>query len=160
MSELTSEEYEALDAVLAVVRTAAISPLADFMDGHVEGFLAALAAVDPPLTVVRLAAERERDELRAALDQKIGAALIVAERRRQIEDEGYSSEHDAEHEPDEFAYAAVAYALPPTAYPSRVRYWPWESEAWKPKDRLRDLVRAGALIAAAIDAALRAEERE
>ena len=29
--------------------------------------------------------------------------------------------------------------------------WPWAQDFWKPKDQLRNLVRAGALIAAAID---------
>jgi hypothetical protein len=78
-----------------------------------------------------------------------GAALIAAERRRQIEVEGYDPEHD---EPsDDLARAAVAYALP-YSDETRVAYWPWGVSAFKPKDRLRDLVRAGALIAAAIDA--------
>jgi hypothetical protein len=31
------------------------------------------------------------------------------------------------------------------------RYWPWEDKWWKPKDRRRDLVRAGALIVAEIE---------
>ena len=29
--------------------------------------------------------------------------------------------------------------------------WPWAQDFWKPKDQLRNLVMAGALIAAAID---------
>jgi hypothetical protein len=31
------------------------------------------------------------------------------------------------------------------------QWWPWSFEWWKPKDRIRNLVRAGALIAAEID---------
>lgn len=71
---------------------------------------------------------------------------IKAERRRQVEAEGYSSAHDAEH-PGEMAKAAWCYenhagsdtsATPPEE-------WPWEPDAWKPKDLCRDLVRAGAL---------------
>lgn len=36
-----------------------------------------------------------------------------------------------------------------------IELWPWSREAWKPTgDRVRDLTKAGALIAAAIDAEL------
>jgi len=54
------------------------------------------------------------------------------------------------------AYAAACYAVPETLFLYRVAgdhyivAWPWD--AWfKPKDRLRDLARAGALIAAEMD---------
>lgn len=77
---------------------------------------------------------------------------IAAERRRQIEDEGWTAEHDDEHDNGEMAIAAACYAgdrrkfnmaAPPA--------WPWSTLWWKPKDRRSDLVRAGALIAAEID---------
>ena len=88
---------------------------------------------------------------------RTGAALIAAERRRQIEAEGWTPEHDAEHWDDDLARAAVCYALPSSERPLHredpPRPWPWLRSAWKPcpDDRVRELVKAGALIAAEID---------
>jgi hypothetical protein len=91
--------------------------------------------------------------------------MIAAERTRQITDEGYDSSHDHGHEGDLIA-AAVGYAqaggcgIPTSSYPSWVSDdpddpavdWPWHPSYWKPTgDPVRDLVKAGALIAAAID---------
>lgn len=98
----------------------------------------------------------------------VGIDLIAAERRRQLEQEGYTSEHDdREHTPNEFYNAALAYSysaneqlagkLPNTETPA---LWPFGSEAWKPKSVLRDLVRAGALYMAAIDMLKRRGELE
>lgn len=88
-----------------------------------------------------------------------GSELISAERRRQVEVEGWTPEHDDEHQYGELAIAAAKYAerahersmpfLPP-------RGWPWFSCWWKPSpDPVRNLVKAGALIAAEIDRLLR-----
>jgi len=41
-----------------------------------------------------------------------GTFLIAKERMRQMEKEGWSLEHDSEHERDEMAWAAVCYAAP------------------------------------------------
>lgn len=93
---------------------------------------------------------------------------IAAERRRQIESEGWTPEHDDEHATGELARAAICYikaALADRAdravmdtfqdksgTPFSVfSGWPWDDAWWKPKSRRRDLVRAGALIAAEID---------
>jgi len=81
-----------------------------------------------------------------------GTDDIVAERRRQIEEEVWSAEHDDEHKAGELAKAAAAYAL--FAWSDRTlppQFWPWDASWWKPKNPRRDLVRAGALIAAEID---------
>ncbi|MFJ5984269.1 hypothetical protein [Lentzea sp. NPDC092896] len=101
-----------------------------------------------------------------------GAALIAAERARQIREEGHTPEHDAGHAGEDLAIAACCYALPTTmrkfkrdaplnpyehldpADLARVVpvLWPWTYEAWKPSDdRVRELAKAGALIAAEID---------
>jgi hypothetical protein len=111
-----------------------------------------------------------------------GVALIAAERKRQIEAEGWTPSHDDEwHGDDELAWAAVCYAAPDRVYrkheeqeieggyggePSEVSTtvtfqdpWPWEEE-WDKRqkhDRLRQLVIAGALIAAEIDRLKRQE---
>lgn len=71
-----------------------------------------------------------------------GALDIVAERRRQVEDLGYTAEHDMEHDPMALAQAAAAYL----GYGRS----PWVDPDAR-SDRRRDLVRAGGLIAAAID---------
>jgi hypothetical protein len=86
-------------------------------------------------------------------------AEIAAERKRQIEKEGWSPEHDDEHTRGELSQAAACYALEATkdnhyrnGYAVPVT-WPdeWHIKWWKPKDRRRDLVRAAALIVAEIE---------
>jgi hypothetical protein len=92
--------------------------------------------------------------------QPSGAERIVNERQRQIYIEGWTPEHDAEHFEQELARAAACYAKP-HAYRgagggnsiAAPLDWPWEAHWWKPTpgDRIRELVKAGALIAAEID---------
>lgn len=88
---------------------------------------------------------------------KDGAGLILVERRRQVEEEGYLAEHDDLVGSDELLQAGIAYAVATLEGDSQaVDWWPWEDEYWKPtRDKVRDLTKAGALIAAAIDAELR-----
>ena len=81
---------------------------------------------------------------------------IVAERRRQVEAEGWTPEHDDTHSHGEMAFAAAAYTLHAAATfrPYTVPgVWPWDRSWWKPSegDRRRDLVKAGALILAEIE---------
>lgn len=85
-----------------------------------------------------------------------GAELIAAERRRQIDEEGWTPEHDAEHVANELVVAAMAYAdaalMPGIPVQDPSDYWPWHLDWWKPSaDPVRNLVKAGALIAAEID---------
>jgi len=96
-----------------------------------------------------------------------GAERIAVERARQVSDEGYSPEGDA-GKVFELTEAAICYAghgaaleeygvdLVEEELPTK---WPWAPEFWKPTTGLRDLVKAGALIAAAIDSLL-ADEGE
>lgn len=74
-----------------------------------------------------------------------GVRAIADERRRQIEVEGWTAQHDVQNRYGELASAAACYAVGSDAY------WPWHPEWWKPTNRRRDLVKAGALIAAEID---------
>jgi hypothetical protein len=79
---------------------------------------------------------------------------IAAERRRQIEQEGWSSGHDDAHDNEEMARAAVCYAAPEQFRHwllHDVVMWPWEPGWWKPRGRRRDLIRAAALIVAEIE---------
>ncbi len=80
---------------------------------------------------------------------------IAAERARQIEAEGWTPNCDDEYRNGELARAAASYALHAAFFRDAA-----EHEWWKPKDRRRDLVRAGALIVAEIERLDRAAARE
>lgn len=91
-----------------------------------------------------------------------GSQRIAMERIRQRQDHGYDALHDA-GEADALAMAAISYAIPEhhrlTVRLGRTMVpvgWPWDPEFWhpNPEDRVRELEKAGALIAAAIDALL------
>lgn len=93
---------------------------------------------------------------------------IAAERRRQIEVEGWTPDHDAQHRDGQLSAAAACYAKrashfvvlgsdhatrfpedrfgPPGAWPKS-----WHRRWWKPKTVRRDLIRAAALIVAEIE---------
>lgn len=83
---------------------------------------------------------------------KTGIELIAEERHRQIVEEKFDLHHDNNHDRQELAYAAIAYAMP-SEETERIHFWPWELDWWKPtpENRVRELVKAGALIAAQID---------
>ena len=104
----------------------------------------------------------------------LGAEMIAVERQRQKDAEGWTPEHDDEHTLGELAAAAACYALINTRWKDAAILgepliasilWPWEREWYKPAEypdppygpnlhidrRVKDLVRAGALIAAEID---------
>jgi hypothetical protein len=86
--------------------------------------------------------------------KKTGIELIAEERQRQIEVEGWTLEHDIKNAPNELAIAASCYCLPEGKREFRVRdQWPFAYEWWKPtpENRIRELQKAGALIAAEID---------
>jgi len=109
-----------------------------------------------------------------------GIDLIASERIRQIEKEGWTAEHDDQHMDDELALAAACYAIPElereyidTEHGGEIpNYWPWEEKWWKPEyapelekkstieGRIRELTKAGALIAAAIDQLQRVQQPE
>ncbi|WP_249125518.1 hypothetical protein [Pseudomonas aeruginosa] len=79
---------------------------------------------------------------------------VQAERRRQIEAEGWTPEHDDEHDTGALASAAGCYAMFSLAYPAGdpSRFWPWDKSWWKPSpDGRRNMVKAGALILAEIE---------
>lgn len=79
---------------------------------------------------------------------------VLAERKRQIEVEGWTPDHDEEHDNGAMAKAAACYALhtePVGNVGDYLRFWPWASSWWKPKNRRHNLVRAGALILAEIE---------
>lgn len=82
-------------------------------------------------------------------------ADVLAERRRQVEELGWTAHHDDEHANGELATAAAAYADPaPAMYRdpriiAPLRFPPgWD---YKPKDYRTNLVRAAALLVAEIE---------
>ena len=80
---------------------------------------------------------------------------IAHERARQVAIEGWSPEHDDGHRHGELAQAAACYALGRKEVRGidSASMWPpnWSLKWWKPKDRRRDLIRAGALIVAELE---------
>lgn len=99
-----------------------------------------------------------------ANERYMGSAVlaeVLRERQRQIEVEGWTAEHDDDHNDGELAQAAASYAYPvfltfnkdgkpvrnlePVTWPEDWNGW------WKPKDRRRDLIRAAALIVAELE---------
>ena len=89
---------------------------------------------------------------------KTGIELIAEERQRQIEVEGWTAEHDDLHDMGELVAAAMCYLTHPDDRAEEFGddppiWWPWELMWWKPEplNRIRELQKAGALIAAEID---------
>ena len=85
-----------------------------------------------------------------------GVDLIRQERQRQIAEEGFDAVHDFnEHHMDDLARAGAFYALPAhdRCRTQINKVWPFSWEWCKPTpdDRLKELVKAGALITAEID---------
>ncbi len=83
---------------------------------------------------------------------------VQAERRRQVENEGWTPEHDDEHDNGEMARTAACYALAGSSAPNDGTAallvslaWPWDEQWWKPSTARRDLIKAGALILAEIE---------
>ncbi|HIE5247968.1 TPA: hypothetical protein ACXOGI_003706 [Pseudomonas aeruginosa] len=83
---------------------------------------------------------------------------VQAERRRQVEAEGWTPEHDDEHSHGQMARAAACYALAGSCAPNDGTAallvslaWPWDEQWWKPTSARRDLVKACALVLAEIE---------
>lgn len=99
--------------------------------------------------------------------KQTGIELIATERKRQINQEGWTPDHDDSHEECEMAAAAGVYALLAAGYHTQnprvlvEHYWPLGWSGWfKPKNQLSNLVRAGALIAAEIDRLNRKKDKD
>ncbi|MFU2754506.1 hypothetical protein ACM7N0_11960 [Pseudomonas aeruginosa] len=83
---------------------------------------------------------------------------VQAERLRQVEDEGWTPEHDDEHSHGQMARAAACYALAGSSAPNDGTAallvslaWPWDEQWWKPTSARRDLIKACALTLAEIE---------
>lgn len=88
-----------------------------------------------------------------------GVELIAIERKRQIEELGYDYTHDALYANNQLAIAGGTYAINPIINDAMIDQngkpylWPWSEEYWRPspENRIKELIKAGALIAAQID---------
>lgn len=76
---------------------------------------------------------------------------VMAERRRQVEAEGWIPAHDDQHNARELSAAAECYAGAVSKHDACPAIWPWDEAWWKPQDYRRNLVKAGALILAEIE---------
>lgn len=107
---------------------------------------------------------------------------VMNERDRQWNEEHFDPAHDDQHQKGELARAAATYALAASfsdffrsgrnlndkikreyenlQFSQLRQLWPWDWCWWKPTDRRRDLVKAGALIIAEIERLDRAAKAE
>lgn len=79
---------------------------------------------------------------------------VMAERLRQITAEGWTHCNDDAYQTGDLANAAACYAMTaPMMDRDRTApaIWPWAASWWKPTNRRRDLIKAGALILAEIE---------
>ncbi|WP_244111654.1 hypothetical protein [Burkholderia cepacia] len=98
-----------------------------------------------------LAAHPGQPEPRAEVTN--AARDVLAERRRQVDQEGWTPAHDDQYRDHELSCAAGCYAMYTLAHPAGdpPPAWPWAANWWKPTTHRRNLVKAGALIQAAIE---------
>lgn len=98
-----------------------------------------------------------------------GVGRIAAERRNQTVVKGWTPEHDDEHDNGELIDAALCYAdaggggdwKADLDAMCRTSVWPWDESWWKPsRYPIRNLEKAGALIAAEIDRLLRKRDTD
>jgi hypothetical protein len=105
------------------------------------------------------------------LDSFDTLTIIGMERDRQLQDLGYDEDHDDNHTRAQLAMAAATYAMPeeeriwigrleaPVTWPMG---WEFQPAPMPPstEDRIRELVKAGALIVAEIDRLRRASHEQ
>lgn len=104
------------------------------------------------------------DEQRDTTLSALGASMIARERRRQIREHRFYASRDDQYTDGELVLAAMHYADNPDAYKHDSLhldpFWPvdWDRryDQKRTDDRITQLVKAGALIAAEIDRLLRA----
>lgn len=80
-----------------------------------------------------------------------GLELIQQERKRQQEMEGWTLEHDKQHDRGELKEAALCYWGYGTMWNDEDidELWPWEKSWWKPNSNTtKNLIKAGALFMA------------
>lgn len=97
--------------------------------------------------------------------KKSAIELIADERQRQVDQEGWTIAHDDEFEEEQLSLAAASYAMPDRrrkflSTRNIPHFFPWRFEFWKPSpdNRIKELIKAGALIVAEIERLQRLEQ--
>ncbi|WP_240442343.1 hypothetical protein [Pseudomonas aeruginosa] len=154
------ETYRALQNEIRE-REAEIARLDGLVSGRMAERDAALANVDAlAVQVLKLGGTISFAHHRTDQAGQVPQAWldVQAERRRQVEAEGWTPEHDDEHSHGQMARAAACYALAGSSAPNDGTAallvslaWPWDQQWWKPTSARRDLVKACALALAEIE---------
>lgn len=111
---------------------------------HLEGFAGAFAV------------EYLKTTMTEEATYKTGIELIAEERKRQVDVKNWTANHDDNHTRNELAIVAMCYVTPPSYRPMLApTKWfnsiGWDVAHWNPGERIMELQKAGALIAAEID---------
>lgn len=162
----------------AIAAVLSIPPAAVVTDEAVEAAVAAYfgdatlwpnaysKAAQADIRTAMRAALAAAPHTRAAIPEGLSPAVLrgLAERRRQIEVEGWTPEHDDTHQAGELARASGCYAIVASDLRKEAMYihgrwkdvsdlfWPWDRKWWKPSpDPVRNLEKAFALIVAEME---------
>lgn len=115
----------------------------EILNNEIIGFPGQIREIFPQLI------ENEH-KIKSAID------LIAEERERQVS-KGFNWKHDDEHDCHQLSDAAIVYAAPAPLRYQVMNWWPWDKK-WLKEDgsfttegRIRELVKAGALIVAEIE---------
>lgn len=113
-------------------------------------------ALDDVLGILSVLEESVRLNQEELEEEKSAIDLIAEERKRQIS-KGFNWKHDDEHDCHQLSDAAIVYAAPGPLRYQVMNWWPWDKKWLKEDDsfttqgRIRELVKAGALIVAEIE---------
>jgi len=153
-------------AVVLLAESVLKSPIAPMTVGAPQGFFFPIQRGDCAgwrgvrFTVEAVPVEDIHANHQQAAPLSLAARSVLAERRRQVEEEGWTREHDDTHINGELADAAAMYATSPP-WPhidgTAPRSWPWNPSFFKPRDRRSNMVRAAALLLAEIERLDRAD---
>lgn len=105
--------------------------------------------------------QEQRDSEQPAQALTDAARDVLAERQRQIEQKGWTPEHDDQHREYTLSGAAACYAAHTLAYPEGdpPSFWPFHQSWWKPSEDIRrNWIKAAALLLAEIERHDRATE--
>lgn len=149
----TTDEEKAVQAALSGAQAQHSVPIAHEFK-RALGLVVAVLEADGDRPTSKYALSELKKVLAAAPGKEVPQAWldVQAERRRQVEAEGWTPEHDDEHNGGELADAAACYALWAGGInPGNWReFWPWAPEWLKHSEPRRMLVKAAALILAEI----------
>ncbi|MBU9461333.1 hypothetical protein KTE57_17320 [Burkholderia multivorans] len=151
-----------MDACQSISRSADALKECHTVDGDWGDDVDAKAFYDAELRLLdrltALLAHPGQPELRAEVTDAVRD--VLAERRRQIEQEGWTTAHDDAHLAGDLALAAACYAIQASGRWAQNSFmWPWPAEWWKPTTKRRDMVKSVALGIAEIERIDRAAAR-